>query len=189
VDRVVVQGLHKSFGKAPKQTHALTEVSFRVPAGSVIGLIGPDGAGKTTLMRLMAGLLMPDKGQIQVLGMDVRSNPQAVQSSIGYMPQHFGLYEDLSVQENLTLYADLQGVPHAERAARFQRLLHMTGMAPFTERLAGRLSGGMKQKLGLACTLVRPQNCYCSTNPPSGLTRSLGASCGRLCINWCRMRA
>lgn len=104
---------------------------------------------------MMAGLLKPDGGTLRVLGIDVTQDPQAVQDRISYMPQRFGLYEDLSVQENLELYADLHGVPHEVRRKRFARMLEMTDMARFTSRLAGKLSGGMKQKLGLACTLVR----------------------------------
>ena len=168
-EAIVIRNLHKSFGKAPHATQALNDVSFSVPKGAVIGLIGPDGAGKTTLMRLMAGLLNPDAGSVQVLGMDVEKDPLTVQASIGYMPQHFGLYEDLTVQENLTLYADLQGVPFAQRVKRFQELLNMTGLAPFTNRLAGRLSGGMKQKLGLACTLVRPPSLLLLDEPTVGV--------------------
>ncbi|MHB8920271.1 MAG: ATP-binding cassette domain-containing protein [Halothiobacillus sp.] len=166
---LVAEGLHKSFGKAPKRTNAVTDVSLRVPLGQVTGLIGPDGAGKTTLMRLIAGLLTPDSGTLTVLGTDALADPLTVQASIGYMPQHFGLYEDLTVQENLNLYADLQGLPHIERTARFQQLLHMTGLARFTDRLAGRLSGGMKQKLGLACTLVRPPKLLLLDEPTVGV--------------------
>ena len=127
---------------------ALRGVSFSTRPGVVTGLIGPDGAGKTTFMRLAAGLLVPDGGRVRVLDMDATQDSLAVQATLGYMPQRFGLYEDLTVQENLDLYADLQGVPRAERAARYGELMHMTDLAPFTRRLAGRLSGGMKQKLG-----------------------------------------
>ena len=134
---------------------ALDGVSFDIAPGKVTGLIGPDGAGKTTLMRLACGLLRPEAGAITVLGLDAVREPQAVQSAVGYMPQRFGLYEDLSVQENLDLYAELQGLPKERRAARYDELMHMTGLAPFTARLAGKLSGGMKQKLGLACALLR----------------------------------
>jgi ABC-2 type transport system ATP-binding protein len=147
--------LGKRFRSGGRTVEALRGVSFRVSAGRVTGLIGPDGAGKTTLMRLAAGLLVPDAGQVTVLGRDATHESMAVQSLVGYMPQRFGLYEDLTVQENLDLYADLQGVPEQERPPRYRELMHMTGLAPFTARLAGRLSGGMKQKLGLACTLVR----------------------------------
>jgi ABC-2 type transport system ATP-binding protein len=168
-EAIVIQGLYKSYGKAPRATQAVNNVSLRVPMGAVIGLIGPDGAGKTTLMRLMAGLLTPDAGSLQVLGVDVQKDPLTVQASIGYMPQHFGLYEDLTVQENLTLYADLQGVPFAQRPDRYQQLLTMTGLGAFTDRLAGRLSGGMKQKLGLACTLVRPPSLLLLDEPTVGV--------------------
>ena len=148
-------GLGKAFRAGGRVVQALNDVSFSVRSGVVTGLVGPDGAGKTTLMRLAAGLLVPDRGSITVLGMDAARQPLQVQGTIGYMPQRFGLYEDLSVQENLDLYADLQGVPEAARPARYDELLHMAGLEPFTRRLAGQLSGGMKQKLGLACALVR----------------------------------
>jgi ABC-2 type transport system ATP-binding protein len=149
-------GLAKGFKAGGRQIQALDGVSLNVAPGQVTGLIGPDGAGKTTFMRLAAGLLRPDAGTLRVLGLDLARDALAVQSSIGYMPQSFGLYEDLSVSENLDLYADLQGVPIPQRPERYADLLRMVGLAPFTARLAGRLSGGMKQKLGLACTLVRP---------------------------------
>jgi ABC-2 type transport system ATP-binding protein len=148
---------------------ALREVTARISRGVVTGLIGPDGAGKTTLMRLIAGLLVPDSGAIQVLGMDVTLDALRVQAAIGYMPQHFGLYEDLSVQENLDLYADLQGVSRSDRPARYETLMKMTGLGPFTRRLAGRLSGGMKQKLGLACTLVKPPELLLLDEPTVGV--------------------
>ena len=152
---LVVNQLCKSFRIGERKIQALRDVSFSVRHGVVTGLVGPDAAGKTTLMRLAAGLLVPDSGAISVLGMDASTQSLAVQGSIGYMPQRFGLYEDLTVQENLDLYADLQGVPEAARAERYRELMHMAGLAPFARRLAGQLSGGMKQKLGLACALVR----------------------------------
>lgn len=145
----------KSFVTNRRRVQALDHVSLRIGRGLVTGLIGPDGAGKTTLMRLVTGLLLADGGRISVLGVDVAREPLVVQAMVGYMPQRFGLYEDLTVQENLDLYADLQGVAPTNRPARYRELMRMTGLAPFTTRLAGRLSGGMKQKLGLACTLVR----------------------------------
>jgi ABC-2 type transport system ATP-binding protein len=134
---------------------ALGGISLQATAGTLTALVGPDGAGKTTFMRLAAGLLRADTGDLKICGVDVANDPQQVQERIGYMPQKFGLYEDLSVQENLNLYADLHGVSAEERRQRYPRLLEMTALGPFTNRLAGRLSGGMKQKLGLACTLVR----------------------------------
>jgi ABC-2 type transport system ATP-binding protein len=156
-DRIAleVSGLSKRFHVGDRQVPALQNVSFRVRHGVVTGLVGPDAAGKTTLMRLAAGLLVPDAGSISVLGMDATTQSLEVQGTIGYMPQRFGLYEDLTVQENLDLYADLQGVPEASRPARYTELMHMAGLERFTRRLAGKLSGGMKQKLGLACALVR----------------------------------
>jgi ABC-2 type transport system ATP-binding protein len=149
------EGVRKYFRVAKREVPALREVSLKAQRGFVTGLIGPDGAGKTTLMRLAAGLLAPDKGRITVLGFDSPRQAQAIQTAIGYMPQRFGLYEDLTVQENLDLYADLQGVPFDARSGRYRELMHMTGLGPFSGRLSGRLSGGMKQKLGLACTLIR----------------------------------
>ncbi|MGA9992168.1 MAG: ABC transporter ATP-binding protein, partial [Thiobacillaceae bacterium] len=143
---LVAAELAKSFASGKRKVQALDGVSFAIRPGAVTGLIGPDGAGKTTLMRLAAGLLVPDAGTIQVLGLDATRESLAVQATLGYMPQRFGLYEDLSVQENLDLYADLQGVPKDARAERYAELMQMTGLAAFTRRLAGRLSGGMKQK-------------------------------------------
>lgn len=149
-----VENLRRSFYMKHDQITALDGVSFTARSGEITGLIGPDGAGKTTLMRVATGLLQPQEGVVEVLDIDAVADPLSVQAHVGYMPQRFGLYEDLSVQENLDLYADLQGVPRGERGARYEELYHMTGLSPYTRRLAGRLSGGMKQKLGLACTLV-----------------------------------
>jgi ABC-2 type transport system ATP-binding protein len=150
------RGLRKRFQvKGAEPVLALDEVSLSIATGTLTALVGPDGAGKTTLLRLAAGLLRADAGTLQVLGIDVASQPQAVQDRISYMPQRFGLYEDLSVQENLDLYADLHGVPREARRERYARLMEMTDLGRFTARPAGKLSGGMKQKLGLACTLVR----------------------------------
>lgn len=167
---VRAQGLSKSFA-APGggRLNAVNEVSLTVRAGELTALVGPDGAGKTTLLRMMAGLLSPDAGSLEVLGLDVIAAPQAVQDRISYMPQRFGLYEDLSVQENLDLYADLHGVAQAVRGERFARLLEMTDLARFTARPAGKLSGGMKQKLGLACTLVRSPDLLLLDEPSVGV--------------------
>jgi ABC-2 type transport system ATP-binding protein len=164
-----VEDVTKRFEVGQRAVQALNGVTIRVRHGTVSGLIGPDGAGKTTLMRLIAGLLVPDSGRITVLGTDCLRDPLAVQRSIGYMPQRFGLYEDLTVQENLDLYADLQGLPKAERTGRYAALTKMTGLAPFADRLAGDLSGGMKQKLGLACTLVRPPRLLLLDEPTVGV--------------------
>jgi ABC-2 type transport system ATP-binding protein len=164
-----LDAVSKSFRFGKETVTALREITADVAKGVVTGLIGPDGAGKTTLMRLIAGLLVADGGDIHVLGMDVKREPLRVQGAVGYMPQHFGLYEDLSVRENLDLYADLQGVARKDRAARYEGLMKMTGLSPFMGRLAGRLSGGMKQKLGLACTLVDPPELLLLDEPTVGV--------------------
>ncbi len=167
---VVAKDLGKSFkGPDGNAFFAVDGISLAVRAGELTALVGPDGAGKTTLMRMIAGLLKPDSGSLAVLGIDVAADPQSVQDCISYMPQRFGLYEDLSVQENLDLYADLHGVPQEERRERFARMLEMTDMARFTDRPAGKLSGGMKQKLGLACTLVRSPDLLLLDEPSVGV--------------------
>lgn len=164
-----LQNVSKTFRVGSRTIRALQDVSLEVQAGTVTGLIGPDAAGKTTLMRLICGLLQPDRGQIRALGIDAVAAPLQVQQALRYMPQHFGLYEDLTVQENLDLYADLQGLDPAERDDRYKELYHMTGLSPFTARLAGDLSGGMKQKLGLACTLVVPPRLLLLDEPTVGV--------------------
>lgn len=151
-DSIVLDGLVKRFPGLDKP--AVAPLSVTIRAGSVTGLVGPDGAGKTTLMRILAGLMRQDEGSVQVLGLDPIAQENALHAVLGYMPQKFGLYEDLTVQENLNLYADLRSVTGAARQETFARLLEFTALGPFTGRLAGKLSGGMKQKLGLACTLV-----------------------------------
>ena len=148
---------------------ALDGVSMEVQHRALTALVGPDGAGKTTLIRIAAGLLPVDPGQMQVLGLDVAAHAQQIQDRISYMPQRFGLYEDLTVGENLDLYADLHGVSPEERAVRYPRLMAMTALAPFKDRLAGKLSGGMKQKLGLACTLVRQPDLLLLDEPTVGV--------------------
>ena len=145
-----VRGLVKRFGEGLPALDALT-TSFE--AGTITGLVGPDGAGKTTLLRSLAGLLRPTAGTVRVLGLDPCAG-DGLRERIGYMPQKFGLYEDLTVLENLDLYADLRGVTGGERARAFERMLAFTDLARFTDRFAGKLSGGMKQKLGLACALL-----------------------------------
>jgi ABC-2 type transport system ATP-binding protein len=154
---VEIDGLRHVFPGTPP-TIALAGLSASIAPGTITGLIGPDGAGKTTLLRLIAGLLRPTEGRIIVLGHDMATQAEAAHPAIGYMPQRFGLYEDLTVAENLDLFADLHAMGAALRAERISRLLHFTGLAPFGARLAGKLSGGMKQKLGLAASLLaRPR--------------------------------
>ena len=156
----------KRFGDAPP---ALDHIAGEILGGRITGLVGPDGAGKTTLIRLMTGLMVPDEGKVEVLGFDTVTNAADIQAAIGYMPQRFGLYEDLSVQENLNLYADLRGLPLGERAATFDELLEFTDLKRFTTRLAGKLSGGMKQKLGLACALLRKPRLLLLDEPGVGV--------------------
>jgi len=163
---VQITGVTKTFGAAAP---ALDHVSGTIEGGHITGLVGPDGAGKTTLIRMMTGLMMPDSGTIDVLGFDTRRDPARIQTAIGYMPQRFGLYEDLSVQENLNLYADLRGLPRAERPATFDELLTFTDLKRFTGRLAGKLSGGMKQKLGLACALLKKPRLLLLDEPGVGV--------------------
>ncbi len=162
--------LRKTFRRETGEiVEALAGISVAAAKGTLTALVGPDGAGKTTLMRMAAGLMTADDGRLTVLGVDVAANPAEIQARIGYMPQRFGLYEDLTVQENLNLYADLHDVAAAERRERYPRLMEMTALAPFTDRLAGRLSGGMKQKLGLACTLVRSPELLLLDEPTVGV--------------------
>ena len=168
---VIGKDLRKTFRARGNggEVRALDGVSIEVRPGELTALVGPDGAGKATLIRLMACLLAADGGTLRVLDIDPAVEPQRVQDRIGYMPQRFGLYEDLSVQENLDLYADLHGVTAAERSQRYPQLMQMTDLGRFTGRLAGRLSGGMKQKLGLACTLVRSPELLLLDEPTVGV--------------------
>ncbi len=164
---VDIRDVVKRFG--PGAEPALKSLSIQVQGGRITGLVGPDGAGKTTLIRLVTGLLVPDQGSISVLGYDSRTQAAAIHRAVGYMPQRFGLYEDLTVQENLKLYADLRGLPQQGRAAVFGELLEFTDLKRFTTRLAGKLSGGMKQKLGLACALIRTPDLLLLDEPSVGV--------------------
>lgn len=172
--KVVVQAQNlfmtfKGESKKSADISAIVDLNIQINKGELTALVGPDGSGKTTLLRLIAGLYKATSGSLNVLGIDVSKNPQAVQDRISYMPQRFGLYEDLSVQENLDLYADLHGVSKDVRGQRFKRLLEITDLTQFTQRLAGQLSGGMKQKLGLACTLVRSPELLLLDEPSVGV--------------------
>jgi len=162
---VDLRGVAKRFGAS----EALRGIDARILPGRLTGLVGPDGAGKTTLMRLMAGLMAPSAGRIVVTGLDTVADAAALADRIGYMPQRFGLYEDLSVAENLHLYAELRGLEPDRHGPTFERLLSFTRLAPFTERLAGKLSGGMKQKLGLACALMATPDVLLLDEPGVGV--------------------
>lgn len=162
-----IRGVSKRFGAA--MAPAVKGLSTTIGPGKITGLVGPDGSGKTTLLRMMAGLLLPDEGTISVGGHDTRESAASLRRDIAYMPQRFGLYEDLSVLENLRLYADLRDLSKSERENRFKLLLRFTGLEAFTGRLAGRLSGGMKQKLGLACALVTTPKLLLLDEPSVGV--------------------
>ena len=148
---------------------AVDRLNLAVNAGEIFGLVGPDGAGKTTTLRLLCGLIEPTEGSAKVAGYDVSRETQTVKDRIGYMAQRFGLYQDLSVKENMDFYADLFGIFGNERAELEQRLLRMTRMEPFRDRRAGQLSGGMKQKLSLMCTLLHRPEILFLDEPTNGV--------------------
>ena len=162
---ITVSGLTKRFAGVT----AVDRLSFTVNAGEIFGLVGPDGAGKTTTLRMLAGVLDADEGSAVVAGFDVVSDPEPVKSHISYMPQRFGLYEDLTVEENIRFYADIFGVRRREREERSTRLLAASGMSEFRHRLAGNLSGGMKQKLALSCALIHTPKVLLLDEPTNGV--------------------
>jgi len=162
---ITARGLSKSF----PGTKAVDSLSFEVRAGEIFGLVGPDGAGKTTTLRMLAGILRPDAGTSMVAGLDVARDPERAKHALSYMPQRFGLYEDLTVDENIRFYADLFGVRKSERDSRSAQLLAAAGMSEFRSRLAGKLSGGMKQKLGLVCALIHRPKAILLDEPTTGV--------------------
>ena len=162
---IIVEELRKRYGVQA----ALRGISLQVRSGEVHGLIGPDGAGKTTLMRILCGLLVPDGGQARVLGFDASHEAFRVKEHLGYMPQRFSLYPDLSVSENMRFFADLYDVPTGERQSREKRLLDFSGLGPFRKRRAGALSGGMKQKLALSCMLIHTPRVLILDEPTTGV--------------------
>jgi ABC-2 type transport system ATP-binding protein len=162
---IAAAGLTKSF----PGVRAVDALSFEVRGGEIFGLVGPDGAGKTTTLRMLAGIMPPDAGTAKVAGCDVVREPERAKNSLSYMPQRFGLYEDLSVEENIRFYADLFGVRKAEREARAAQLLTAAGMSEFRKRMADKLSGGMKQKLGLVCALIHRPKVILLDEPTTGV--------------------
>jgi len=157
--------LHKAFGA----TQAVDGVSLRVEAGQAYGLVGPDGAGKTTTLRLLVGALTPDSGRAQVAGFDIQTHTEQARLRLGYLAQRFSLYGDLTVLENLRFFGQVRGVQGAALAARTQALLQFVGLGQFASRRADQLSGGMKQKLGLACALVHEPQVLLLDEPTGGV--------------------
>jgi ABC-2 type transport system ATP-binding protein len=162
---IEVSGLTRRF----PGVDAVNGLSFNVRAGEIFGLVGPDGAGKTTTMRMLAGVMTPDEGRASVGGFDAAENPEQLKRHISYMPQRFGLYEDLTMDENIRFYADLFGVNRTDREVQAARLLAASGMTEFRSRLAGKLSGGMKQKLGLVCALIHKPRIILLDEPTNGV--------------------
>jgi ABC-2 type transport system ATP-binding protein len=158
-------GLTKVFGS----NTAVDTLNLEIRRGELFGLVGPDGAGKTTVMRLLTAIMEPTSGDAKVAGYSVLREGERVKEKIGYMSQRFGLYEDLTVMENILFYADIYEVPYRERPARIERLLGFSNLTPFRERLAGKLSGGMKQKLGLACALIHTPEILFLDEPTNGV--------------------
>jgi ABC-2 type transport system ATP-binding protein len=162
---VSMQRLTRRFGA----TTAVDALTLDVPRGELLGVVGPDGAGKTTLLRMLAGVLPPTEGDAQLFGHSVAREPESVKTHIAYMSQRFGLYEDLTVRENILFYADLYRVPRRDLPARLARLYAFSRLGEFEDRLAGQLSGGMKQKLGLCCALVHEPQLLLLDEPTFGV--------------------
>lgn len=162
---IVAKGLRRCFGERA----ALDGLDLEVADGEIFGLVGPDGAGKTTTMRLLTGILEPTGGTAEVAGCDVVRESEKLKEHIGYMSQRFGLYTDLTVAENIEFYADIYGVARRGRAETVERLLGFSNLTPFKQRLAGNLSGGMKQKLGLACALIHTPRVLFLDEPTNGV--------------------
>jgi ABC-2 type transport system ATP-binding protein len=160
-----ITNLSKQFG----QQQAVHALSLQVRRGEIFGIVGPDGAGKSTLLRMMASILRPNGGNIYIDNRDVFENPFLTKEMLAYMPQQFGLYEDLTVEENIFFFGKIFGVPGREIRKRLVRLYEFSNLEPFRDRLAGKLSGGMKQKLGLACCLVHSPSLILLDEPTNGV--------------------
>ncbi len=148
---------------------AVKAVSFNVDSGNIFGLVGSDGAGKSTLLRLIATMIKPSQGEIYINGLNVLTDRRKIKNIIGYMPQRFGLYQDLTVEENINFFMDIFAIPRAERKKRKDKYLGFSNLLPFVDRLTGNLSGGMKQKLGLACVLVHEPQLLILDEPTNGV--------------------
>ena len=162
---VSVQNLTKAFN----EVQAVKGISFEVEKGEVFGLVGPDGAGKTTTMRILAAILTPDSGTAEILNMNTTENSEKIHDQIAYMSQRFGLYQDLTVEENMIFYADMYGVKKRDLKASMEKLLEWSSLTQFRKRPAGKLSGGMKQKLGLACALIHTPQLLLLDEPTNGV--------------------
>jgi ABC-2 type transport system ATP-binding protein len=162
---IIAQGITKSFN----DTIAVSSLDFQVKRGEIFGIVGPDGAGKSTLLRLIATIIKPDRGSIVIGGIDFRDNPFLIKENLAYMPQRFGLYEDLTVEENIFFFGRLFGISPGEIRKKLTRLYDFSQLGPFSNRLAGKLSGGMKQKLGLACCLVHAPGLIILDEPTNGV--------------------
>ena len=165
MDVISTKNITRRFGDLT----AVDNLTLSIPEGELFGLVGSDGAGKTTTLRMLAGILDPDGGRLQVLEREFPAGAEGIKGDIGYMSQRFGLYPDLTVSENIAFYADIFGVTGGERRERSKRLLDFSGLAPFTDRPAGRLSGGMKQKLGLCCALIHKPRLLLLDEPTNGV--------------------
>ena len=162
---ILVAGVDKQFGKLA----AVSGARFSVARGETVGMLGSDGAGKTTLLRMIATMIRPTAGRITVNGFDTVRQRSRVKASTGYMPQRFGLYQDLTVEENIDFFMDIYGIGGDERRRRKERYLGFSNLLPFLDRPAGALSGGMKQKLGLACVLVNQPQLLILDEPTNGV--------------------